>query len=221
MSDAIPLPDILDGDCCETTSKLLRGRRYHLSSCTVAADFTRGESAGGQARYAQSQAATEAGPPADESDAYKAGWERGNNIIMGQSYNSITWMRPWEIRCSVNIQVEVDPALFIASRLADYVDFEPNEYDFDWEKPIHFFSHLIEEDQQMGASTFGGLGRVSEDRTEIDWSDYQLRRNGYTEGLSSDWTEQDTLDLHQALGLNPAGTGPAAPPDPTLFDAPS
>lgn len=105
---------------------------------------------------------------------------------LGQRFAAISWDYPVTISGSFRIDVALDPMAIILGRRDQYREFEMEDGYQDWEKPMMFICHLIEDQYDIGGVFFGNR-RMSSDRSFMDG----LRDRG--------WEREDTERLNAAL----------------------
>ena len=205
MSEVVELPESLAECGCENASW-----GNHKTSCEPARLYCAGFDAASRQRYG----AEEKVDPSAEPEWFRVGWDHRMSMPKDASWHPVTWKYPWTISSQVDVEIDLDPALYIAARLDKYIKFT---FEPEWEddqKPVAFLAAETEEACWM--SGFGnGRDRASHDRSRYsDW-DFELSSR------AGRWTEDDTLTLHATLGLNAEGTARVEPPEPapSLFDA--
>lgn len=105
--------------------------------------------------------------PAREHDSIPLG--QRPEYEEGRRFQAISWQYPLRLTATINVDVQIDPAFFIAAHLAEYDDFEPDSEYQEWEKPIVFLTErLTEETDMLGGMSFGGGRHVSSASTSMD-----------------------------------------------------
>lgn len=206
--DTLELPEILDTCGCpardrERFGEKFRSRRYcHYTNCTLAKEFSAGSSAGSRGKF-QKPPVTE--PPADSSDAFKAGWAHGSHDGRRQA---ISWTYPVSVSGAPK-SIDLDPVEWFTTRLDRYVDYVPEDAHAyaPWEKPLNFIHDVVNEEIEAAMSAFdgdgsnAGFGSIDLD-ISFSWAPWP--RDPDPGHYGNRWNEQDTAQLHQALGIEDA-----------------
>lgn len=107
----------------------------------------------------------------------------------GKRFAAVSWELPVRISGTFHIEIEVDPVSVIKDHADEYRTFELERGYEEWEKPMAFLCHLVEE--QLDIGIYFGSHRQSTDRSYLD----ELRDQG--------WTSEDTALLDAALAATP------------------
>jgi hypothetical protein len=107
----------------------------------------------------------------------------------GKRFAAVSWDLPVRISGTFHVVVELDPVSIIKDHADEYRAFEMDQGYEEWEKPMVFLCHLVEE--QLDIGIFFGNRRQSSDRSYLD----ELRDHG--------WTKEDSLLLDAALAAVP------------------
>jgi hypothetical protein len=107
----------------------------------------------------------------------------------GKRFACVSWDLPVQISGTYHIEIEVDPVAIIKDHVDEYQAFEMERGCEEWEKPMAFLCHLVEEQVDIGI--FFGNRRQSSDRSYLD----ELHDQG--------WTPEDTARLDAALAAVP------------------
>lgn len=163
--ETVPLPEAMSQCGCPHAPRL------HVTTCAtaIALDDT----------------------PLDQREGYV--WDEATS--RSNRFEGFSWEYPVHIEGSFRIDVRLDPVAIIKDHLDQYRAYEMEDGGYqDWEKPIQFLLHLIEEQVDFGGVYFGKR------RHSMDSSDLEE----LFETQRPRWTPEDTERLEAQLTEEPS-----------------
>lgn len=107
----------------------------------------------------------------------------------GRRFACVSWEYPFQISANISVEVSMDPVALIVDRADEYAEYELDPEYEDWEKPVAFLVHLIEEQCDFGGLMLGPR-RIVSDRVDFD---------AYNTAPWPEWTEAHTAQVDEAL----------------------